>query len=103
MSEDVRLPIIPWAPGWKFIEPPGYEPHFVEGKDGVVIDDNRIRFILDALLDEHHAGDRIRATAGTFIPPGLAMDRGEDGYVRVVVAATDEPVGLFDHRLLVVT
>jgi hypothetical protein len=95
-----ELPVITYEEGWTFEEPPGYQPHFVDVGEGVVVDDARLPLVLNTLLERHSEGERIRADARKGAPLGLAMDRGPDGMVSVFVNRTGELVGAFDHRLL---
>ena len=100
----MKLPVLLWKEGWRFSEPPGYQPHLVEVDKGVVVDDARLPHFLNQLLDEHPEGQRLRKEAAKHLPSmGLAVDRGADGYVYVFVSRTGETVGAFDYRLLMAT
>lgn len=100
----MKLPVLLWKEGWRFSEPPGYQPHLVEVGEGVLVDDARLPHFLNQLLDEHPEGQRLRKEAAKHLPSlGLAVDRGADGYVYVFVSRTGETVGAFDYRLLMAT
>jgi hypothetical protein len=100
----MKLPVLLWKEGWRFSEPPGYQPHLVEVGEGVLVDDARLPHFLNQLLDEHPEGQRLRTEAAKHLPSmGLAVDRGTDGYVYVFVSRTGETVGAFDYRLLMAT
>ena len=100
----MKLPVLLWKEGWRFSEPPGYQPHLVEVGEGVLVDDARLPHFLNQLIDEHPEGQRLRKEAAKHLPSmGLAVDRGTDGYVYVFVSRTGETVGAFDYRLLMAT
>ena len=91
------LPVLRWTEDFRFAEPTGYVPEFYEIGGGVVLDEHRLPLILDALLATHPEAERIRLSARE--RPGLGLDLGADGMIAVFLG--DEPVGLFDRRLLV--
>jgi hypothetical protein len=100
MSDEPReLPVIRWTPGMKVPEPEGRVPSYVEVGVGEVIDEERLRWIIDALLDEHPEAERLRVVAAT--RPGLDAEPGElRGEPMVAVRLAGEVIGYFDPRLL---
>jgi hypothetical protein len=100
MSDEPReLPVIRWTPGMKVPLPEGHVPSYVEVGPGEVIDEALLRWILDALLDEHSEAERLRLVAAT--RPGLDAEPGElHGEPMVAVRLVGEVIGYFDPRLL---
>jgi hypothetical protein len=97
MSNEMRLPVIRWHEGMIVPKPEGYVPQFKDVGLGKTIDEALLPWILDALLAEHPDAERLRKI--TTDRPGLNLEHRED-MILVKLAATGEPVGLFDRRLL---
>lgn len=93
-----EIPVLRWDPNFKVDLPPEHVPDFVEVGDGRVIDEAMLVWIVDALLEAHPNGAELNAVLDR--SPGLDLGPGPDKLVRVWLAATGDPVGLFDRRWL---
>lgn len=97
-EESMELPILRWHPNVKNWLPPEHVPDYVDAGGGKTIDENRLYWIADALLETHPEAERLRAIWEK--RPGLNLGPGPDRLVRVWLAATGDKLGLFDKRWL---
>jgi hypothetical protein len=98
-EEGMELPVILWEEGMVIPEPEGHVPNYIDLGGGLTVDEYRLPWILDALLKEHPEAERIREIYAE--RPGLNLEPEDaEHMIMVRLAATGEPVGLFDSRLL---